>query len=91
MASQDDDCSSSRQTRGEPHHASKTSGDRGAKLLADAQRAAKATSKQTPGRLILKGEDSQDITIKCLHTQLVELTQILIDNKLIKPPQIDEG
>ncbi|GFZ03447.1 hypothetical protein Acr_16g0000710 [Actinidia rufa] len=58
MASQDDNYFDSRQTRGEPLHAPKTLGDRGAKLLTDAQRTAKATSKQRPGWLLPKGEDS---------------------------------
>ncbi|GFZ08745.1 hypothetical protein Acr_20g0005530 [Actinidia rufa] len=52
---------------------------------------AKATSKQRPGRLLLEGGDSRDITIKRLQAQLVERTQIMVDNKLMKPPQIEEG
>ncbi|GFZ12789.1 hypothetical protein Acr_23g0011740 [Actinidia rufa] len=51
---------------GSSPHIPRTPGDRGAKLLADAQRMAKATSKQTLGRLLPEGEDSRDITIKRL-------------------------
>ncbi|GFZ15804.1 hypothetical protein Acr_25g0002130 [Actinidia rufa] len=80
MALQDDNCSVSRQTRGEPPHVLRTPGDRGAKLLANAQRMAKATSKHRPGRLLLEGDDSRDITIKCLQAQLDKMTQIMIDN-----------
>ncbi|GFY97772.1 hypothetical protein Acr_12g0003130 [Actinidia rufa] len=49
-----------RRTRGEPPHVPRTPGDRGGKLLADAQRAAKATSKQRPGRLPPGGRDDRD-------------------------------
>ncbi|GFS40079.1 hypothetical protein Acr_00g0066590 [Actinidia rufa] len=68
-----------------------TPGDRGVKLLVDDQRTAKATSKQRPGRLLPEGEDGRDITIKRLQAQLTEMAQILVDNKLIKPPRMDEG
>ena len=90
MASQDDNCSTSRQTRGEPPHAPRTPRDREAKLLDDAQRMAKATSKQRPGWLLPEGVDSCDITIKRLQNQLAEMTQILVDNKLMKPTQVHE-
>ncbi|GFS36781.1 hypothetical protein Acr_00g0048000 [Actinidia rufa] len=66
-------------------------GDRWAKLLANAQRTAKATSRQRPGQLLPEGEDSQDITIKCLQTQLAKIAQILVNNKLMKPTHAVEG
>ena len=90
MASQDDNCSTSRQTRGEPPHAPKTPEDKGAKLLANAQRTAKASSKQRLGRLLLESEDNQDITIKRLQAQLATMAQVLVDNRLMKPPQGNE-
>ena len=52
---------------------------------------AKVASKQRSGQLLLKSGDSRDITIKFLQAQLAEMTQILIDNKLIKPAQIAKG
>ena len=73
MASQDDSCSVSHQTRGEPSHVLRTPGDRGAKLLVDAQRTTKATSKQRPSWLLPEEDDSRDITIKCLLVQLAEM------------------
>ena len=89
MASQDNNCSTSRQTRGEPPHPPRTPGDRRPKLLDVAKRMAKATSKQRPGQLFLEGKDSQDITIKRMQAQLTEMAHILVDNRLMKPPQID--
>ncbi|GFZ02162.1 hypothetical protein Acr_15g0007710 [Actinidia rufa] len=49
MTFEDENCSGNRQTRGEPPYVPNTPGDRRGKLLADAQRAAKATSKQRQG------------------------------------------
>ena len=66
MAMQDDSYSTNCQTRGESPHAPRTPEDREAKQLVDAQRTAKATSKQRPGRLLPKGKDNQDITIRRL-------------------------
>ncbi|GFZ11580.1 hypothetical protein Acr_22g0009780 [Actinidia rufa] len=37
------------------------------------------------GRLLPKGEDNQDVTVRCLETQLAELTQIIMANRLTKP------
>ncbi|GFS40078.1 hypothetical protein Acr_00g0066580 [Actinidia rufa] len=92
MASQNSNCSGSRKTHREPPHALRTLGDKGAKLLVDAQRTAKAASNQKQGRLLLERGDSQDITIKCLQNQLAEMAQILVDNKLIKLAQaVEEG
>ena len=65
--------------------------DRRAKLLADAQRMAKATFKQRSGWLLPEGGDRRDITIKRLRAQLAEMVQILVDIRLMKPPQIEEG
>ncbi|GFZ21626.1 hypothetical protein Acr_29g0007880 [Actinidia rufa] len=89
MASRDDNCSASRHTRGEPPHVPRTPGDRGGKLLADTQRAAKATSKQRPGWLLPEGRDDRDITIGRLQAQLTEMAQILVDNRLMGPLQVD--
>ena len=89
MASQDDNYSGNHQTRGEPPHAPRTLGDRGAKLLADAQRMAKTNFKQMPGRLLPEGGDNRDINIKLLQTQLDEMAHILVDDRLMKPPQMD--
>ncbi|GFZ21762.1 hypothetical protein Acr_29g0009240 [Actinidia rufa] len=50
MTSEGENCSGSRRTREEPPHVPRMPGDRGGKLLADAQRAAKTTSKQRLGR-----------------------------------------
>ena len=91
MASGDDGCSRSHSTRGEPPHVPRTLGDRGTKLLANAKRTASAASKQKPVRLLPKGEDCRDITIKRLQAQLATVTQIMKDNRLMKPPQIDGG
>ena len=87
MASQDDNYFDNCQIQGEPSHAPRTLGDKGVKLLADAQRTTKATSKQRPNPLLLEGENSRDITIKRLQAQLDEMTQILVDNRLMKPLQ----
>ena len=91
MASQDDNSSVSCQTRGKPPHVPKMLGDRGGKLLADAQRVAKATSKQRSGQLSPEGEDDQDITIERLQAQLMEMVHILVDNQLMKPSQMNDG
>ena len=45
MASQGNNYSGNRQPYGEPPHAPKTPGNKGTKLLVDAQKTAKATSK----------------------------------------------
>ena len=66
MALQDDNGSRSRETQGEPPHAPRTLQDRGAKLLSNAQMTTKAASKQRLGRLLPKGEDCRDLTIKRL-------------------------
>ncbi|GFY88833.1 hypothetical protein Acr_06g0007730 [Actinidia rufa] len=91
MASQNDNRFGICQTREKAPHVPKTLGDRGAKLLADAQMMAKATSKQRPSRLLSEGEDDWDITIKRLQAQLAKMAHILVDNRLMKPPRIDEG
>ena len=41
--------------------------------------------------MLSEGKDNRDITIKCLQAQLVEKVQILVDNRLMKPPRVDEG
>ncbi|GFY86367.1 hypothetical protein Acr_05g0000060 [Actinidia rufa] len=64
-------------------------GDRGGKLLADAQRAAKATSKQKPGWLSPSARDDRDVTIGRLQAQLTQMAQILVDNRLMGPVQAD--
>ncbi|GFZ04686.1 hypothetical protein Acr_17g0002580 [Actinidia rufa] len=61
----------------------------GGKLLADAQRAAKATSKQKPGRLSPGARDDRDVTIGRLQAQLMQMAQILVDNRLMGPDQAD--
>ena len=91
MALQSNNRSGSQEARREPPHAPRTLGDRGAKLLVDVQRMAKATSRQKPDPLLPEGGDSQDITIKRLQTQLAEMAQILVDNRLMKPAQAAEG
>ena len=58
----------------ESPHAPRTPGDKGAKLLVDAQRAIKATSRKKPGRLLPKEGDNWDITIKHLQNQLAKMT-----------------
>ncbi|GFZ12774.1 hypothetical protein Acr_23g0011590 [Actinidia rufa] len=60
MTSEGENCSGSRRTRGEPPHVPRTPRDRGGKLLADAQRVAKATSKQKPSRLSPGARDDRD-------------------------------
>ncbi|GFZ15662.1 hypothetical protein Acr_25g0000710 [Actinidia rufa] len=64
-------------------------GDKGGKLLADAQRAAKTTLKQRPGRLSLGGRDDRDVMIGRLQAQLTQMAQILVDNRLMGPVQAD--
>ena len=58
--------------------------EKGAKILVNTQRTAKATSKQRPSRLLPKGGDNRDITIKRLQTQIAKMAQILVDNRLMK-------
>ena len=41
--------------------------------------------------MLLQGGDSQDITIKRLQAQLAKMAYILIDNRLMKPPQTAKG
>ena len=91
MASQDGNYSGSCQIRGEPPHVLRTTGDKRAKLLADAQRMANATLKQRPGWLLPECEDTRNVTIKRLQVQLTKMAQILVDNRLMKPPRMDEG
>ena len=85
MTSQNNNRSGSREIQREPPHAPRTLGDKGAKILVDAQRMAKATSGQKPSRFLHEGGDKLDITIKRLQTQLVKITQSLVDNRLMKP------
>ena len=89
MISQDNNYFDNHKIRREPSHAPRTPWDRETKLLADAQRTAKATSKQRPSRLLPEGEDCRDLTIKLLQAQLVEMTQIMVENQLMKPPLLD--
>ena len=89
MTSEGENCSGNRRTRGEPLHVPRTPGDRGGKLLADTQRAAKATSKQKPGRLSPDARDDRDVTIGRLQAQLTQMAQILVDNWLMGPVQAD--
>ncbi|XP_057510747.1 uncharacterized protein LOC130793111 [Actinidia eriantha] len=89
MASEDENCSESWRTRGEPPHVPRTPGDRGGKLLDDAQRTAKATSKQRLGRLPPGGRDDRDVAIERLQTQLTQMAQILVENRLMGPDQAD--
>ncbi|GFS36490.1 hypothetical protein Acr_00g0046270 [Actinidia rufa] len=84
MVSHSSNRSDSRETRRETPHAPKIPGCKGGKLLADAQRAAGVTSGQNPGRLLPKGEDNRDIIIEFLQRQLGELTQIMVDSRLMK-------
>ena len=70
MASQSNNYSGSRETRGEPPYAPRTLDDRRAKLRADAQMVAKATSRHRLGQLLPEGGDNRDITIKSLQAQL---------------------
>ncbi|GFS38479.1 hypothetical protein Acr_00g0057730 [Actinidia rufa] len=74
---------------GNPHMSPERLGTGVAKLLADAQRAAKATSKQRPGRLSPGGRDDRDVTIGRLQAQLTQMAQILVDNRLMGPVQAD--
>ncbi|GFZ15618.1 hypothetical protein Acr_25g0000270 [Actinidia rufa] len=89
MTFEGENCSSSRRTWGEPPHVTRTPGDRGGKLLVDAQRTAKATSKQKPGRLSPSGRDDRDVTIGRLQAQLTQMAHILVDNRLMGPVQVD--
>ena len=59
----------------------KTPGRRGGKLLEDAQRAVKATSRQNPGQLLFGGADNRDITIERIQRQLAELTWLMVNGK----------
>ena len=90
MASQSNNRSGSQEIHKKPFHAPKTLGDRRAKLLVDAQRAAKVAFRQKLGWLLPEKGVRRDITIKCLQTQLLEMAQILVDNKLMKPTQVVE-
>ncbi|GFZ01188.1 hypothetical protein Acr_14g0008230 [Actinidia rufa] len=84
-------CGDTRQSsdpRGTPTCPQDTWGQ-GGKLLADAQRAAKATSKQKPGRLSPGARDDRDVTIGRLQAQLMQMAQILVDNRLMGPDQAD--
>ena len=59
MASQSINHSDSQENQREAPHAPRTLGDRGAKLLVDAQKTGKATSRQKLGQLLLEGGDSR--------------------------------
>ncbi|GFS37725.1 hypothetical protein Acr_00g0053660 [Actinidia rufa] len=87
MTSEGENCSGSHRTRGEPPHVPRTPGDRGGKLLADTQRAEKATSKQKPGRLSPGARDDRDVMTGRLQAQLTQMAQILVDNRLMGPVQ----
>ncbi|GFS40195.1 hypothetical protein Acr_00g0067060 [Actinidia rufa] len=64
----------------------KTPGERGNKLLANAQRSAKAPSGQRPGRSLPKAEEySWDVAIRLMEAQMAELQQVLEANNLIMP------
>ena len=89
MALQDDNCSGNHETHGKAPQVLRTPRDRGAKLLADAQRTEKAASKQIPGQLLPKGENYRDLNIKRPQAQLAEMTQIVVKNRLMKPPLVD--
>ena len=67
MASKSNNRSDSRETHEETPYTPKTPGHREGKLLEDAQRVARATSRQNPSQLLLRGADSRDITIECLQ------------------------
>ncbi|GFS37695.1 hypothetical protein Acr_00g0053490 [Actinidia rufa] len=81
MGSHSSNHTNSRETREEASHAPKTPWCRGGKLLEDAQRVAKATSGQKPGRLLPGGADSRDIIIERLQRQLAELTQLMVNSR----------
>ncbi|GFS42836.1 pleckstrin homology (PH) domain-containing protein [Actinidia rufa] len=51
--------------------------------------AVKATSKQRQGRLPPRGRDDRDITIGRLQAQLMQIAQFLVDNRLMRPVQVD--
>ncbi|GFS40642.1 hypothetical protein Acr_00g0069660 [Actinidia rufa] len=86
MASKSNDDFGSHKTHREHLHVPKTLGDRGDKLLANAQRVGKTPSRQRPGQLPPSSEyDSWDITIRHMETQLTKLMQILLANNIIKP------
>ena len=76
MASQSSNRSGSWETRRETH-AHKTTRDKGAKLLDDAQRTVRATSRQNLGRLLPERAYSRKITIQRLHTQLAKMAQMM--------------
>ena len=79
-----DNCETCRETP----HAPKIPGHRGVKLLKDVQRATRATFGRDPCQLLPRGENDRDITIYCLQRQLAELTQIMVDNRLMKPIEV---
>ncbi|GFZ14411.1 hypothetical protein Acr_24g0006010 [Actinidia rufa] len=85
MLSHSSNRSNSRETHKETPYAPKTPGHRGGKLLEDAQKTVGATSRQNPSRLLLRGEDSRDVIIEHLQRQLIKLTQIMVDSKLMRP------
>ncbi|GFZ11200.1 hypothetical protein Acr_22g0005980 [Actinidia rufa] len=60
--------------------------ERGTKLLANAQRAAKGPSRQRLGQSLLDGEkDNKDAAIRRMQTQMAELRQVLVANNLKMP------
>ena len=65
-------------------HAPKIPKHKGGKLLEVAQKEARATSGQNPGQFLPRGADNRDIIIERLQRQLVELTHIMVDNKLMR-------
>ncbi|GFZ11459.1 hypothetical protein Acr_22g0008570 [Actinidia rufa] len=86
MASQSSNRFSSRETRRETLHAPKTLGGRRVKLLDDAQRTARATSRQNPCRFLLGGGDSWDMTIQRLQTQLGQHGTVLAESITSRTP-----
>ena len=50
---------------------------------------AKAASKHRSGWLLPEGEDCWDLTIKRLQVHLAEMTQIMVENRLMKSPLVD--
>ena len=74
MASQSRNHPGSQETHREHPHAPRTPKNRRAKLLVDAQKADEVASRKKLGRLLPKGEDIRDITIKRLQNQLAKMT-----------------
>ncbi|GFZ00954.1 hypothetical protein Acr_14g0005890 [Actinidia rufa] len=89
MTSEGENSSGSRRTRGEPPHVPRTPGDRGANYWLTRRGRRKATSKQKPGRLSPGARDDRDVTIGRLQAQLMQMAQILVDNRLMGPDQAD--